>query len=92
MSNVLLNKQYSSDLWPESQAKLYCCCWQFAQIKIIKLIIKNAVRDNFGFLFSAVYQWIRLIDSILSPKYFTLSLILASSVPRTYQLAADRRM
>ena len=79
-------QQYSSDLWPLSlKSKRNCIADK--SLKIIKLIIKNAVRlilDNFGivgFLFFGripvdLSHFSLHFDSILSPKapkYFILN-------------------
>jgi hypothetical protein len=57
---VLLNKQYSSDLWPLSlKAKRNC----IVNGKSLKYVWSLTLIINFGtlfFPFSAVYQWIRL--------------------------------
>jgi hypothetical protein len=79
----ITKQQYSSDLWPLSlKSKRNCIADK--SLKIIKLIIKNAVRlilDNFGIVGFLFFSRIPVdsshfslhFDSILSPKYFSLN-------------------
>jgi hypothetical protein len=64
----ITKQQYSSDLWPLSlKAKRNCIVDK--SLKIIKLIIKNAVRlilDNFGTLFFLFRPYASGFVSLLS--------------------------